>query len=81
MSIFKAFGEEINYKDIIEVDGAFSVTHMNYGKSPLFNKVIDYYSTYQNSYVKHNDFVKLNEMEFIISQTNSMIKFLVENFK
>ncbi len=47
----------------------------------LFNKVIDYYSTYQNSYVKHNDSVKLNEMEFIISQTNSMIKFLIENFK
>lgn len=47
----------------------------------LFNKVIDYYSTYQNSYVKHNDFVKSNEIEFIISQTNSMIKFLTENFK
>ena len=39
MSIFKLFGEEINYKDIIQLDGAFSVAHINYGKSPIFNKV------------------------------------------
>lgn len=39
MSIFKSFDEEINYKDIIQVDGAFSVTHINYGESPLFNKI------------------------------------------
>lgn len=38
MNIFKSFGEEHNYKDIIQLDGAFSVTHINYGKSPIFNK-------------------------------------------
>lgn len=47
----------------------------------LIKEILNYYSTYQNSYVKHNDSVKLSEMEFIISQTNSMINFLIENFK
>lgn len=39
MNIFKTFDEEINYKDIIQLDGAFSVAHINYGKSPIFNKI------------------------------------------
>ncbi len=39
MSIFKSFDKEVNYKDIMQVDGAFSVTHINYGKSPVFNKI------------------------------------------
>lgn len=39
MNIFKTFDEEINYKDIIQLDSAFSVAHINYGKSPIFNKI------------------------------------------
>ena len=39
MNIFKSFVEEHSYKDIIQLDGAFSVTHINYGKSPIFNKI------------------------------------------
>lgn len=39
MNIFKTFDGEINYKDIIQLDGAFSVAHINYGKSPIFNKI------------------------------------------
>ena len=35
MNIFKTF--ELNYNDILQVDGAFSVAHINYGKSPVFN--------------------------------------------
>ena len=46
-----------------------------------FSKVIEYYTKYQNRYVKHNDFVKLNEMEWIINQTSIMIQFLVKNAK
>ena len=30
---------EINYNDIIQLDGAFSVTHINYGESPTFHGV------------------------------------------
>lgn len=39
MNIFKSFGVEHSYKDIIQLDGAFSVTHINCGKSPMFNKI------------------------------------------
>lgn len=39
MNIFKSFGVEHSYKDVIQLDGAFSVTHINYGKSPIFNKI------------------------------------------
>ena len=37
MNIFKAFGDDISYKDPLQLDGAFSVAHINYGKSPIFN--------------------------------------------
>lgn len=39
MKIFKKYGENFNYTEIIQVDGAFSATHINYGKSPIFNNV------------------------------------------
>ena len=37
MRIFKSFGENISYEDILQLDGAFAVAHINYGKSPSFN--------------------------------------------
>lgn len=37
MNIFKNFGDELNYKDILQLDGAFSIVHINYDKSPIFN--------------------------------------------
>ena len=43
-----------------------------------FNKMIDFYTKYQNNYVKHNDLVNQNEMEWIISQTSGMINFLIK---
>lgn len=39
MNIFKAFGNELSYKDHLQLDGAFSVAHVNYGKSPIFNGI------------------------------------------
>ena len=27
----------LSYKDVLQVDGAFSIAHINYDKSPLFN--------------------------------------------
>ena len=39
MNIFKSLGKEINYTEILEVDGAFSTCHINYGKSPIFNGI------------------------------------------
>lgn len=37
MNIFKVFGSDINYKNSIQLDGAFSVSHTNYNKFPIFN--------------------------------------------
>lgn len=35
MNVFKELGKDLNYKDILQVDGAFSACHINYGKSLL----------------------------------------------
>lgn len=38
MKLFKTFGEDFNYEDIIQLDGAFYAIHKNYGNSLMFNK-------------------------------------------
>lgn len=43
----------------------------------MFQKLLDYYSKYQNSYVKHNDAVIEEEIEFIFEITASFMKHLV----
>jgi len=44
----------------------------------LFEKILKYYENYQNQYIKHNDNVKENEIELIISQTNIIMQFLIK---
>lgn len=41
-------------------------------------KLIDYYSKYHNSYIKHNDAVRENEIEIIMEMTCSFMKFLIK---
>ena len=43
----------------------------------MFFKLIDYYSKYNNSYVKHSDSVIEEEIEFVIEITSSFMKHLV----
>ena len=43
----------------------------------MFLKLIDYYAKYNNSYVKHNDAVIEEEIEFIFEITSSFMKHLV----
>jgi len=45
--------------------------------SNMFVKLIDYYSKYQNTYVKHDDAVIENEIEIIFEITSSFMKFLL----
>lgn len=45
----------------------------------LFVKIIDFYSKYQNTYVKHNDAVKSNEIDLIMNQTIILMNFLIKN--
>lgn len=40
--------------------------------------LITYYTQYQNSYIKHNDKVNRNEIEYIIELTSLMMKFLIK---
>lgn len=37
MKPFSSFGGNLRYTDILQLDGAFSAAHINYGKSPEFN--------------------------------------------
>jgi hypothetical protein len=43
----------------------------------MFVKLVDYYSKYQNSYVKHDDAVIEPEIEFIFEITSSFMKHLI----
>lgn len=45
--------------------------------SNMFVKLLDYYAKYNNSYVKHNDAVIEEEIEFILEITSSFMKHLV----
>jgi hypothetical protein len=43
----------------------------------MFVKLLDYYAKYNNSYVKHNDSVNEEEVEFVLEITSSFMKHLV----
>lgn len=40
-------------------------------------KLIDYYSKYQNTYIKHNDGVKSDELDLLVNLTSSFTNFLI----
>lgn len=44
----------------------------------MFNKLLDYYGKYQNNYVKHNNSIKPDEIDFIIDLTSTFMKFLIK---
>jgi hypothetical protein len=43
----------------------------------MFEKLIDYYSKYQNTYVKHYDAVPMSEAEFVLELTACFMKHLM----
>ena len=46
--------------------------------SNMFRTLVDYYSKYQNTFIKHNDLVVEEEVEFIFEMTSSFMKHLVK---
>ena len=44
----------------------------------LVIKTVDYLCKYQNQYVKHNDAVNPEEIDYIIEQTSATINFLIK---
>jgi hypothetical protein len=47
--------------------------------SNTFRQLMDLFGKYQNTYVKHNDKVKSNEIEFIFNLTNTFYRFLLSH--
>ena len=45
--------------------------------SNMILKLIDYFTKYQNTYIKHNDNVNDKEIEFIFELTSSLMKLLI----
>lgn len=46
----------------------------------LFNRVLNFFTSYQNEYVKHNDLVESNSVEFIFDISSSLLKYLAKIF-
>jgi len=44
----------------------------------MFITLLDYYSIYQNNYVKHNDLVKRDEIDLIVNLTGAFINFMIK---
>jgi hypothetical protein len=44
----------------------------------MFIKLVEYYSQYQNTYVKHNDKIVASEVEFIIEITSLFMKHIIK---
>jgi len=73
------FGNEKSLENQIPLIGNF--INNNGGSkyfSNMFRLLIDYYSKYQNSFVKHNDAVIEEEVEFVFEMTSSFMKHLVK---
>jgi hypothetical protein len=72
------FGNEKTLENQLPFVGKFVKVH---GGSPqlanMFEKLLDYYAKYQNTYVKHNDKVITAEIEFIFELTASFMKHLL----
>ena len=72
------FGNGKSLENQIAAIGAFIKN--NGGSKELanmFEKLVDYFTKYQNTYVKHDDAVPGAEMEFVIEITSSFMKHLV----
>lgn len=44
----------------------------------MVQKIIDYYTKFQNNHVKHDDAVNGNEIEYVIELTSVIMKFLIK---
>lgn len=60
--------------NISEIGKLLKVKGYNPEFSNMFMKLIEYYTKYQNNYVKHNDKVNPSELDFIVLQTTAFIR-------
>ncbi len=82
LSLEKLIQEILNNKKPLEKQipelGSFIKQHNGSKElNNMFVKIIDYYSKYQDTYIKHNDSVRDTEIEIIFEITCSMMKYLI----
>ena len=73
------FGNEKSLENQISEIGSFISS--NGGSkhfSNMFRTLVDYYAKYQNAFVKHDDAVIEEEIEFIFEMTSSFMKHLIK---
>jgi len=47
----------------------------------MVTQIIKYYTDFQNSHVKHDDKVNVNEIEYVIKLTSIVMKFLIKTIE
>lgn len=71
------FQNEKSLENQLSFVGAYIKSNGGSGElSNMFLKLLDYYAKYNNTYVKHDDAVIEQEIEFIIEITSSFMKYL-----
>ncbi len=66
-------------KQIGDVGAYQKAKGINTETTNMFNTLLDYYSKYQNKYVKHDDNVNTKEIEFIVDLTSTFMKFITKH--
>lgn len=63
---------------VADLGGKLKGTRVSNELRNMVIQVINYYTKYQNNYVKHDDKVNENEIEYVIEQTSIIMKFLIK---
>ncbi|NFI03468.1 hypothetical protein FC959_03460 [Clostridium botulinum] len=63
---------------VADLGGKLKNTKVSNELRNMVIQVINYYTKYQNNYVKHDDKVNENEIEYVIEQTSIIMKFLIK---
>jgi len=76
--LHEIFNNDKSLENQIRFLGAY-ISERNGSKefANMFVKLIDYYASYQNSYIKHDDAVIEEEIEFVFEITSSFMKHLI----
>lgn len=64
---------------IPELGGYLKSSNSSPELTNMITKLIDYYTKYQNEYIKHNDKVKESEVSLVLNLTSSFINFILNN--
>jgi hypothetical protein len=76
--IRQIFGNSKSLENQIPIIGQFvKQRHGSPQLANMFEKLVDYYTKYQNTYVKHDDAVITSEIEFVIELTSSFMKHFI----